>query len=110
MRKDYSGHGVVQMNSLGPHFYIKTQEGEKPPDEADAMTDLLNGWLDELQTRPWESHPDENAIAHEFIREHTPIVEVSWETVNGQVAYEFEEFSADSSWISQTRLREYDQF
>lgn len=106
-RRDYSGHGTVCMNPLGPHFYINVEEGEAPPSDADSMTDMMNHRLTEMnEEHGWP-------IIHEHIRAHTPITEVSWEPTDRagyDAEYEIEDFDVSLDWYSREQLRDYEDW
>lgn len=95
---EYEGSGVVKMNPLGPHFYIDAEEGEAPPSDADAMTDMMNHRLSRMD--------DEHGwpVTHAHIEGHVPITNVTWE--NGD--YFVEDFDVTLDWYSRESLWEWD--
>lgn len=102
-QKQYEGRGTVHMNPLGPHFYVKTEEGEKPSHAVDVVTDMMNLQLAGMDERHgWP-------IIHEHIRADVPITEVTWESVDGAVSFELGDFDVSLDWYSRKALRDYDE-
>lgn len=71
-KKAYEGEGVVVMNPLGPHFEVRVEAGEAPPDLVDLVTDRMNHWLSDLDEEyEWN-------VTHEHVKPHTPICRIEW--------------------------------
>lgn len=103
----YYGSGEIKMNHLGPHFYVDVEVGEKPGSMVDLVTDVMNNILIEMD----EEH--DIPITHEYIRDHETITTIEWEhnpDSSYNIDYELEEFDVDSSWYSESKLREYNEF